>query len=77
MDLELKFGLSENEINEVRRLLIQGDEDFIPPLSKRTGTTMSDFSKTVGGIDLYLSALLKQYFVIASEDDKMLGFFHL
>lgn len=61
---------------EVLQLLYLADQEFMPPLSSRNGTTQKYFSaaKSGDGILTYFENLKEQRFVVARENGKLLGF---
>lgn len=67
---------------EIKRLLVTADEEFIPPLSGRDGTTqttglddVADISDGVGeAIEEYYRQCIDQQFILAHEGDHLAGF---
>ena len=62
---------------EILDMLIQGDAEFVPPLSARSSTTQSDLTGTAnvnGGVLNYFNELKKQRILVATEEDKLVGF---
>ena len=62
---------------DVRELLCASDKEFIPPLSKRKGTTQQSFSEEKDdntGLTLYYQQMLQQEFILAIENEKVVGF---
>ncbi|MBO5452516.1 MAG: GNAT family N-acetyltransferase [Clostridia bacterium] len=61
---------------EILNMLTNADNEFVPPLSSRSSTTQKGFEEQVkgDGIKLYFEEMKKQKFVIAVENDKVLGF---
>ncbi|MBO3101914.1 GNAT family N-acetyltransferase [Cellulomonas fengjieae] len=57
-------------------LLTGADEEFVPPLSSRTGTLQSALGPATAraGIDAYLAAVLDQELLVAQDVDGVLGF---
>ena len=65
----------EKLLSQLRRLLILGDKEFIPPLSSRSSTTQQGLGSAKGsGIDLYFEEMKEQSFVLALEGDILAGF---
>jgi ribosomal protein S18 acetylase RimI-like enzyme len=62
--------------DEIRRLLRAGDEEFVPPLSAREGTTQTsglDESRN-DALDEYYQQCIEQSFILAHTDGDVLGF---
>lgn len=62
---------------DVRELLCASDKEFIPPLSERKGTTQQSFSEKKDdntGLTLYYQQMLQQEFILAIENEKVVGF---
>ncbi len=63
--------------SEIMNMLIESDNEFVPPLSARNSTTQSDFSDTKnvsGGITAYFDELRKQKLLVAVEDGRLIAF---
>lgn len=66
--------------DDIVRLLVMTDKEFVPPLSARSDTTQTDFHAMAAAqgekcsISLYFKALLRQGFILAIADDKVVGF---
>lgn len=63
--------------DEILNMLIDGDEDFVPPLSARRSTTQADLAgheKGQDGIMRYFEEMKKQRIMVATEDGKLLAF---
>ena len=63
--------------DEILKMLYNGDEEFVPPLSARSSTTQKDLSKTEktdDGILKYFEEMKKQKIMIAEENDVLLAF---
>jgi ribosomal protein S18 acetylase RimI-like enzyme len=63
--------------NEILEMLIQGDTEFVPPLSARSSTTQSNLTgiKNLNvGVSNYFNELKKQRILVATAEDKLLGF---
>lgn len=63
--------------SSVRRILLQCDSEFIPPLSSRNSTTQSELSGCVlepSGIDEYFDGLKSQDLLVAEVDCEIAGF---
>jgi ribosomal protein S18 acetylase RimI-like enzyme len=62
--------------DEIRRLLREASDEFVPPLAGREGTTQSDdLDDTDGGdLDAYYRQCLAQTFVVARVDGSLAGF---
>ena len=61
----------------VKALLFAADNEFIPPLSSRSGTTQTELGKAAGsesGPELYFQGMARQAFVICEEEGRVLGF---
>ncbi|MBE6711893.1 MAG: GNAT family N-acetyltransferase [Ruminococcaceae bacterium] len=66
---------NENLLKSVYELVVLGDQEFIPPLSARSSTTQQTLAGAQGnGIDAYFEEMKKQSFVLAFEQDKVVGF---
>ena len=62
---------------DVYRLLVMADREFIPPLSSRGSSTQSDLSHATAaerGARDYYESMASQPVVLALEDDRCLGF---
>lgn len=65
---------------ELRKLLILCDSEFVPPLSNRSSTTQKDLSSSnaqssdSAGIDAYLQGLMEQELLCAIDEGKLAGF---
>ena len=67
----------EKYYDDILNMLILGDEEFVPPLSSRSGTSQSDLKsnkKSEGGVVAYFEELKKQRILVTTENDKLLGF---
>lgn len=78
--MEIKI-LSEEEkekyYDEILKMLKDGDEDFVPPLSARFSTTQKDFciaERSIEGILNYFEEMKKQKIMVATEEENLLGF---
>jgi len=63
--------------DEILKMLVAGDDDFIPPLSARTSTTQSNLNiskRRENGILNYFDELKKQRIMVAKENDKLIAF---
>ena len=63
--------------DEILKMLIDGDDEFVPPLSARTSTTQSNLAsgnKSEDGILNYFEEMKKQRIMIATENDTLLAF---
>ena len=63
----------------ILKMLRDGDNDFVPPLSCRSSTTQKELSASaalsgVDGIKLYFDEMIKQNVFACIEGDKLLGF---
>ena len=78
MDIKiLREEEKDGYFNDILDMLIASDEEFVPPLSARTSTTQSDLTGTKkdnGGILSYFEELKKQKILVATENDKLIGF---
>ncbi len=66
-----------NYDNEILSMLIEGDKEFVPPLSVRSSTTQSYLTggkNMSGGVTDYFNELKKQRILVATENNKLLGF---
>lgn len=66
-----------NYYDEILKMLIAGDEEFVPPLSARNSTTQKDLSsgeKTKNGILEYFEGMKQQRIMVATEEGKLLAF---
>lgn len=73
----LDGALKEKYRKDIEDIMSLCDSDFVPPLSKRSGTTQSDLSggKTSGGgIGAYCSEMMKQEVLAAVSESRLLGF---
>lgn len=62
---------------EILPMLIDGDEEFFPPLSARASTTQTDLTKrepAMDGVLDYFKALQEQRLLVATENGKLMGF---
>lgn len=67
----------EKYYDEILKMLILGDDEFVPPLSSRSSTTQSDLSsgeKSNDGILKYFEEMKKQRIMVATEGDNLLAF---
>lgn len=76
---EIAFAESADEYKDsIRRLLVEADEEFVPPLSSRTSTTqtqgLDDDVELPEGISKYFRGCMEQKFVIALKDERLIGF---
>lgn len=72
----LIIDLSQTSIrNAIKNLLIECDDEFMPPLSMRNGTTQKDFNKSSSSdsIDLYFKELCNQNVIGALYDGTLVG----
>lgn len=62
--------------DEIKRLLRVADEEFVPPLSSREGTTQTDGlqEQRNDALDEYFEQCIDQSFIIAHENDELHGF---
>ncbi|WP_276258650.1 GNAT family N-acetyltransferase [Haloglomus litoreum] len=74
MLLRFSEGVGEYA-DQVRAILRSVDEEFVPPLSSRSGTAeVDDLGGDEGsGIDSYFQACLDQQFLFAETDDELVG----
>ena len=70
--------LNDKQKEDIRELLFAADEEFVPPLSSRSGTTQTDLSpdggRSASGPEMYLNTMLGQSFILAQKDGKVCGF---
>lgn len=67
----------EKYYDEILKLLIAGDEEFVPPLSARSSTTQAKFvggERSKDGILSYFEEMKKQRILVATEEDKLIAF---
>lgn len=63
-------GLTSALMGEVCRILMKCDREFVPPLSERVSTRQQMWGNaSVGGVDMYLSELSRQGFLLACDGD--------
>ena len=78
MDIRiLKPEEHEKYYDEIYNMLIEGDDEFVPPLSKRSSTTQKgfkDIQKNQDGIRLYFDEMKKQRFMIAEDEGNIIAF---
>ncbi len=62
--------------NEIQRLLYVADEEFVPPLSNREGTTQIDGlqEQRNDALDEYYEQCIDQSFIIVHKEDDVHGF---
>lgn len=62
--------------DEIRRLLEVADEEFVPPLSGREGTTQTDGlqEQRNNALDEYYEECINQSFILAHEEETVQGF---
>ncbi len=73
----LKSSEQEAFNEQILKMLFISDEEFFPPLSKRSSTTQSELKgdwKSDNGVLSYFEELKKQRFVVATDKDKLLAF---
>ncbi|MGI5884524.1 MAG: GNAT family N-acetyltransferase [Candidatus Spyradocola sp.] len=66
----------EQEKREVRALLGECANDFVPPLTQRSGTCQTEWQPggaVPTGVDAYADALLQQYVLLWKQDGKTVG----
>ena len=67
----------EKYFGEMQKMLIESDDEFVPPLSKRNSTTQKNLSsdtENVSGILGYFGQMKKQNFIIACDGDELCAF---
>ena len=71
-------GLHGEAAEAVHALLVEVDEEFVPPLSARTSTHQSSLSGCEGagpsGVSAYFGELLAQPCLLAEEEGRLCGF---
>lgn len=67
--MEIK-DYSEEQKQEVYRLLEEADNDFVPPISQSSGTFGDDFGSSGG----YFAEMLKEKIVVADVAGEIVGF---
>lgn len=73
----LKLNEQKQYFDEILRMLIQADDEFVPPLSSRNSTTQSklnDVHKNKDGVLYYFERLKEQRLMIAEENGTLMGF---
>ena len=65
--------------HQIKQLLVECDDEFLPPLSCRNGTTQTVLNKNTSdtekqGIKQYFDELIKQNFIIAKKEERITGF---
>ena len=63
--------------NQLIDMLTLSDNEFVPPLSKRSSTTQADLSpteKSGGGVSCYFAEMSKQNILCAFTEEEILGF---
>ncbi|WP_435067756.1 GNAT family N-acetyltransferase [Haloplanus sp. C73] len=75
VDIELRRDASDAG-DEVRRLLREASDEFVPPLAGREGTTQTDDLDDTDGDDLdtYYQQCIEQTFLLAWADESLAGF---
>jgi len=73
VDIEHVLPSSSNHSDDVLRLLRATDDDFIPPLSARSGTFDDGFAGDAG-IERYHADTMEESLLVALEGDDVLGF---
>lgn len=64
-----------HQLESVRQLLILGDKEFIPPLSRRSSSTQSTLTGSAGGgIDDYFETIRTMPTVLALDGSRVAGF---
>ena len=77
MRLELSLKLSEEERKAVYQILKECNDDFVPPLSKRSTTFQTDWTNTQDseeGIKSYFDEIIRQNNVLLKKDGKVIAF---
>lgn len=67
----------EKYYNDILDMLIDADDEFVPPLSSRSSTTQADLSSTKklnDGVINYFEGLKKQRFLVSTENGKLIAF---
>lgn len=67
----------EKYYDEILKMLYDADKEFVPPLSSRSSSTQSvltDTERKTDGVLSYFESLKKQRFLVATDNDKLLGF---
>lgn len=73
-------SISKKYSEDIRQLLKEADNEFVPPLSSRSGTTQNTFGiseETSGDIEPYFRNIKKQWAIVAVANGKVLGFMSL
>ena len=63
--------------NDIIKILTEADNDFVPPLSKRSSTIDKSFSSEAvncGGIESYFAEMRKQEIMAVFENGEIIGF---
>lgn len=77
MNLQFEEHLSPSYAEDVRRILYDADEEFVPTLSSRAGTTqtkLKDINTSTATPSDYFENMRKQAFILAFSDEKLVGF---
>jgi len=67
----------EKFYEEIIQMLIEGDDEFVPPLSMRSSTTQKDLKaseKSENGVMDYFEGLKEQKIMVAVENDMLVAF---
>ena len=69
-------NLNDSERLDIWNILVETDNEFVPPLSSRSGTTQSNLNdvESVGVPEDYFDALMEQYFVYIVEGGHIVAF---
>ena len=73
----LEQGRQKQYEEALYELLKAGDREFVPPLSSRDSTTQAELSaaeESREGIRSYFEEMMTQRFLIAEEEERLLGF---
>ena len=82
MKTTIEFTLLDSDLkakyrSDIEAIMSLCDSDFVPPLSKRSGTTQKNLSENNtagGGIGAYCDEMMKQEVLAAFSDSRLLGF---
>ena len=67
--------LSEQQKKDIYELLKDSDNDFIPPLSERAGTSHKFSEKQNGSLKKFYEEIIKESFLLLLNNGKVEGFF--
>ncbi|MFI3227387.1 MAG: GNAT family N-acetyltransferase [Clostridia bacterium] len=77
IEIVAKEVLSDVEKDGIREVLFACSDEFFPPLSQRNSSVLSDMKGALISEEKpysYLAEMLKQKFILAKKDEKVVGF---